>query len=135
MLGGGRKTFRPKNPSLSKATPGPYTQQPLLVHNDQQPNLTPKNTHYILHSIPSSQTLLKLVCGSLGDQSPQVTKSCFFTGKRRFGACHSANVKNTPVLKPNLSIHREAREHKVDVPALRADVTDAVHIQLHICWL
>lgn len=98
-------------------------------------DLTPKNTHYILHSISSSQTLWKLVCGSLGNQSPQVKKSCFFTGERRFGVCHRANVRNTPVLKPNLSIHREAREHKVDVPALCADVTDAVHIQLHICWL
>lgn len=42
------------------------------------------------------------------------------------------NVKNDNVPKPNLSIHREAREHEVDVPALRADVADAIHVELHI---
>lgn len=43
-------------------------------------------------------------------------------------------LKHKEVLEPNLSIHREAREHKVDVPALRADVIDAIHIELHARW-
>lgn len=38
-------------------------------------------------------------------------------------------------LEPNLSIHREASEHEVDVPALGADVAHAVHMQLHVGWL
>lgn len=58
----------------------------------------------------------------------------FFKGKRRPSGYYRANIKIKAVLKPNLSIHREAREHKVDVPALRADVTDAIHIELHARW-
>lgn len=38
-------------------------------------------------------------------------------------------------LEPNLSIHREASEHEVDVPALCADVAHTVHMQLHVGWL
>lgn len=37
--------------------------------------------------------------------------------------------------EPNLSIHREASEHEVDVPALCADVAHTVHMQLHVGWL
>lgn len=33
--------------------------------------------------------------------------------------------------EPHLSIHGEAGEHEVDVPALGADVAHAVHVQLH----
>ena len=36
---------------------------------------------------------------------------------------------------PNLSIHGEAREHEVDVPALRADVAHTIHVELHGGWL
>lgn len=44
-------------------------------------DLTPKHAHHIVRSISlCPQTLLKLICGSLSDQSPQVKnkKSCFF---------------------------------------------------------
>jgi hypothetical protein len=34
--------------------------------------------------------------------------------------------------QPNLSIHREACEHEVDVPTLGADIAHAIHIQLYV---
>lgn len=65
---------------------------------------------------------------------PRLKSPIFLKVKKRPSGYYRANVKNKEVVKPNLSIHREAREYKVDVPTLGADVTDAIHIELHACW-
>lgn len=62
---------------------------------------------------------------------PRLRSPIFLKVREDPGDTTEQTLKNK---EPNLSIHREAREHKVDVPALRADVVDAIHIELHARW-